>query len=130
MNHNLKQVLFFLFARINKTISVLVSGEKVTLALSNSCELFNAFFFEFSLFTISKFLVHTYYAFLSYINIISLVKFSYEEDIRSPSYRCNSVRTRGIKLELIYIYFPPSSHQIYVCFCPVDLYLKVLISGN
>ena len=22
------------------------------------------------------------------------------------------------KLELIYLYFPPSSHLIYVCFCP------------
>ena len=26
----------------------------------------------------------------------------------------------GLKeLELIYLYFPPSSHLIYVCFCPV-----------
>ena len=23
------------------------------------------------------------------------------------------------QLELIYLYFPPSSHLIYVCFCPV-----------
>ena len=26
-------------------------------------------------------------------------------------------------LELIYLYFPPSSHLIYVCFCPVGLSL-------
>ena len=24
------------------------------------------------------------------------------------------------QLELIYLYFPPSSHLIYVCFCPVN----------
>ena len=37
------------------------------------------------------------------------------------------MRTPGIyialKLDLIYLYFPPSSHLIYVCFCPVDLLL-------
>ena len=27
------------------------------------------------------------------------------------------------QLELIYLYFPPSSHLIYVCFCPVGLSL-------
>ena len=27
------------------------------------------------------------------------------------------------QLELIYLYFSPSSHQIYVCFCPVGLSL-------
>ena len=27
------------------------------------------------------------------------------------------------QLELSYLYFPPSSHQIYVCFCPVGLSL-------
>ena len=27
------------------------------------------------------------------------------------------------QLELIYLYFPPSSHPIYVCFCPVGLSL-------
>ena len=27
------------------------------------------------------------------------------------------------QLELIYLYFPPSSHLIYVCFCPVYLSL-------
>ena len=26
-------------------------------------------------------------------------------------------------IELIYLYFPPSSHLIYVCFCPVGLSL-------
>ena len=27
------------------------------------------------------------------------------------------------QLEFIYLCFPPSSHQIYVCFCPVGLSL-------
>ena len=30
---------------------------------------------------------------------------------------------KEIRLELIYLYFPPSSHLIYVCFCPVGLSL-------
>ena len=27
------------------------------------------------------------------------------------------------QLELIYLYFPPSSHLVYLCFCPVGLSL-------
>ena len=30
---------------------------------------------------------------------------------------------RRFQSELIYLYFPPSSHLIYVCFCPVGLSL-------
>ena len=28
---------------------------------------------------------------------------------------------RRFQLELIYLYFPPSSHLVYLCFCPVGL---------
>ena len=27
------------------------------------------------------------------------------------------------RLELVYLYFPPSSHLVYLCFCPVGLSL-------
>ena len=35
----------------------------------------------------------------------------------------NFPHVKLIALELIYLYFPPSSHLIYVCFCPVGLSL-------
>ena len=43
-------------------------------------------------------------------------------------YYCFRTRKRKLihyifDLELIYLYFPPSSHLIYVCFCPVGLSL-------
>ena len=34
------------------------------------------------------------------------------------------------QLELIYLYFPPSSHLIYVCFCPVGLSLLINSPGQ
>ena len=40
------------------------------------------------------------------------------------TFKYNAFAPMGrFQLELIYLYFPPSSHIIYVCFCPVGLSL-------
>ena len=60
------------------------------------------------------------------VNYLStlIIRFFYLGVLLMNTFKYHIFEPMGrFQLELIYLYFPPSSHLIYVCFCPVGLSL-------